>query len=190
MARFLVHYLLLVLRIATFSIGKIVPDPNEPNPQGVTTLEIIRQGITELGLFSNYTALSVLDLMFNEINRVPASAFVNTPLALIKLAVNKLPYVPDCTGVHRTLQQLYIPHNYITECPTDIEYEEIFPFLTRMDLNYNYLTTIPSIVYAATNLEQLKLKGNRITSIPRQIEMHLSVIYLDLFRRQPVVLWV
>jgi hypothetical protein len=112
---------------------------------------------------------------------------------------NKLQYIPESFGKSKSLFQLILNNNNITNLPLDIwrnnnmqilqvnnnnllEIPNVImeaSMLWGLGLNNNSISTLPFGLFK-TNIVELQLSGNRLTNLPNEISQLHSLKYLEL----------
>lgn len=110
--------------------------------------------------FSLANRLTVLDVSNNQLEQLEHASLERLEnLASLKLANNKLTYLPASFTQIRTLRSLNISSNNLTELPQCIS--EIIT-LTDLDLSFNSVSSLPNIG-RLNNLERLWCTNNSLT---------------------------
>ncbi|XP_044584760.1 leucine-rich repeat-containing protein 70-like [Cotesia glomerata] len=132
----------------------------------------------ELSLFFNLVNLQVLDLSYNNINRILDHTFENlTNLITLHLDYNNLSNVFNSSGLE-SLEYLSMSHNQIR----DIN-QSFFglPKLEKLVLNNNFISSISSETFdGLISLQELNLSGNSFKVLPENwiSKINLRVLYL------------
>ncbi|KAG7264688.1 hypothetical protein CRUP_006215 [Coryphaenoides rupestris] len=134
--------------------------------------------------FWNLSSLDLLHLGNNRISYVQEGAFINLP-NLKSLYLNGNDIERLTPGMFRGLQMLsylYFEYNVIRDIqPASFS---LMPSLQLVFLNDNLLRTLPTDVFAGTNLARLNLRNNYFISLPvRGVLEHLSsIVQIDLLQ--------
>ena len=90
--------------------------PHNEIPTNETEIYLNSNRISELhpNEFTNYTALTLLQIAHNNIHTISSSAFSGTQLIELDISSNKLTVAPDLAAVSGTLQTLTIKRNPLT----------------------------------------------------------------------------
>jgi adenylate cyclase len=131
------------------------------------TLTLNSAGLSELPDFSSLSSLAELRLVKNKFVAIPAAIFRVTSLVELDMGNNMIQVLPDELAHMPRLCELYLYVNYIHEIPDAFK---ALTSLTVLNLAHNKLVTLPSRVLPfLKQLSQLKVSGNQLTSIPREI---------------------
>jgi len=108
-----------------------------------------------------------LDFQFMHLHNVPASVFYSTGIKRVDLSHNPLMRVPACLSlpVHH-ITTLIMRYCEISELDASIRY---FNNLEFLDLEGNYILTIPNELMILSGLRRLNLNNNRIRDLPQTI---------------------
>jgi leucine-rich repeat protein SHOC2 len=146
----------------------------------VVKLELEEFGLTgavpaEIGRLS---ALTKLDLGYNDLTSLPAEIGQLTALEELYLHDNQLTSLPAEIGQLTSLEQLYLFNNQLTSLPGEIGQ---LTSLERLYLEDNQLTSVPAEIRQLTSLRDLFLAGNKLTSLPGEIGQLTSLkrLYLE-----------
>ena len=129
----------------------------------------------EIGRLS---ALTRLDLGYNDLTSLPAESGQLTALEELYLHDNQLTSLPAEIGQLTSLEQLYLFNNQLTSLPGEIGQ---LTSLERLYLEDNQLTSVPAEIRQLTSLRDLFLAGNKLTSLPGEIGQLTSLkrLYLE-----------
>ncbi|XP_076025951.1 toll-like receptor 8 [Genypterus blacodes] len=137
-------------------------------------------------LFSNLTNLTILDISYNFIDKIPISVFENLPrsLILLRLSHNRLDDLnwAQLKGFHQ-LEILDLSNNYISHIPERIS--NVTHTLRLLDLSNNKISHLSDgFLRGAKSLKTLNLSYNQLAIINQSTflsgpENHLETLFLD-----------
>ena len=152
-------------------------DVTEEMLGGVTDIQVIRQGISQLrsGDFAGLAGLDNLELTDNQLSDLPPDIFAElSRLRRLSLDHNQLSELPP--GIFRGLsglRELFLRGNRLTAVASG-DFADL-DGLEHLFLDYNELEELPSDVFSGlTQLKNLVLNRNRLTSLPEGIFDGLS----------------
>ena len=135
------------------------------------TLRILRLASNRLedcfGHLSLYAKLSVLDLSDNRLVAIPNATFNGSRLQVLLLNSNRFTCQPDLSALSKTLWKIDLSENQITDCKTDVGYDETFTMLGTIDLHKNKKTSVEPYHYRSSSLSELRLSHNGLVCVPR-----------------------
>ena len=133
-------------------------------PPNATDINLSRNRFRFIGAyaFSNYTSLEKLNLEYNEITIIDATAFSSTVISTLKLARNKLIEFPDLTAISGTLTDLRIGDNEITTINATVLSLTV---IRTLSLTGNKLIEFPDLRTLSDTLTELTISYNEITTI-------------------------
>ncbi|XP_036387301.1 prolargin [Megalops cyprinoides] len=150
-------------------------------PSSLEQLRLSHNQISKIptGVFSKMTHLALLDLHHNKISDSDLGKNIFRGLknlVQLNLAHNILRKMPS--NVPQNIYQLFLDRNNIEEIPKD--YFQNFPNLAFVRLNYNQLSDkgIPKMVFNVSNLLDLHLAHNKLTTVPA-FNHKLEHLYLN-----------
>jgi hypothetical protein len=126
-------------------------------------------------MFYYLKELRELDVSDNQLAALPASIFLLPKLLILASESNQLTRLMPWT--QPSLQELYLSGNQLTEFP-DIR---ILTHLTRLELNSNSISEVPEWIGELHSLENLELQYNFLTKLPSSIAQlqHLKQLWLS-----------
>jgi len=123
------------------------------------------------------TALSVLDLLGNQLTALPPEIGQLPALSWLYLGGNHLTALPPEIGQLPALAGLDLLGNHLTTLPPEIGQ---LPALMRLNLSDNPLTALPPEIGQLPALSRLDLRNNRLTALPPEIGQLPALTWLDL----------
>lgn len=138
------------------------------NLDNLKTLGLSQNAIVKADLTSLFTVLSgcaqlnSLNLGFNLITGLPSNFVSILPLQNLTLSANTSldPTDLSALGLHPTLKSLTANSCNLTNLPSNLSSSTTLEIL---NVSYNQLNPVPSVVGSIVNLKQLYLQGNGIT---------------------------
>ncbi|GAB9469135.1 Tkl protein kinase [Globisporangium polare] len=146
--------------------------------KALTDLYFQSNYLTAVGSTSGMDSLLGLDVSDNSITSFTA---VFPKLTALELGVNELQDVPSVLTQYSVLEDLWLYNNSITTVSTEnaipslvylnlthnriSTFETHFANLSILDLSYNELKEIPSVIFSHTQLTNLSLANNRMTNV-------------------------
>ncbi|KAK7926017.1 hypothetical protein WMY93_008327 [Mugilogobius chulae] len=130
--------------------------------------------------FESVSHLEYLDLSENNIQRIPAGAFRNTPLKHLDLSLNSglTLHRDSFSGLENSLVHLYLNENNITVINADLS---SLTNLKYVDLSTNQLTTLPRW-NRESSIESLNLQNNNLVTLDYStvlaLERSLKTLYM------------
>lgn len=117
--------------------------------------------------FEGTAALEVLDIGKHALKTLPENIFkTNTKLKVLYLADGALETLPEnLLKNNKKLEEIYLDGNEITSLPDKI-FNAQGIYLKRVELGENKLTSLPSSIGKAIELQQLSAANNNITKLP------------------------
>jgi len=129
---------------------------------GLTSFEYIR--ITKVQL--RYLARDAFHGKSNVIN--------------LALTYNNLTCIPDLTNIAASLTKFYINNNSLGKCEVDVKYQVNFCKMTDIDLAWNGLSELPSIVFQSVSLEELNLVKNNFVQVPNLLKVSSALFEINI----------
>lgn len=145
----------------------------------LTTLELNYNQLTTLPPeIGKLTALTTLELNYNQLAALPPDVGSLTALTTLRLGNNNLTTLPVEIGKLTALTTLELNYNQLTRLPLEIGK---LTALTTLELNYNQLTTLPPQLGKLTVLTTLWLSYNQLTTLPVEISQltALTTLWLN-----------
>lgn len=127
--------------------------------------------------FRPFSALHVLDLQENRLEKFPRGARHNKKLRELLLQHNSLSLRGGLRN-HKYLENLSLQYNRIKTVPRGIRK---FSNLKKLNLNYNEINDVHPAIGRLKNLEQLSFYHNRLKKIPKDMGALPKLREIDLF---------
>ena len=128
-------------------------------------------------IYGDFTAsfekLSVVDLSYNMLSRIPDGFGTNSKFNKVLLSNNNLTSVPDSLWGNPFLMRLELDNNNISEIPSSVLNAKT---LQGLFLSNNSLSSLPAAMFVnsqtkeTTMLISLYVDGNQLEEIPRDIQ--------------------
>ncbi|MEM7531404.1 MAG: leucine-rich repeat domain-containing protein, partial [Chloroflexota bacterium] len=115
---------------------------------------------------AHLSALTVLNLGFNQLEQIPAEIGLLSNLTQLHLQHNQLQDLPSEIGNLSALTSLALNNNQLQDLPSEIG---TLSALTSLVLSNNQLTSIPTSLVNLSLLETLALDNNQFATIPTEI---------------------
>jgi Leucine-rich repeat (LRR) protein len=124
------------------------------------------------------THSTTLNLSRKHLTEIPASAFEDKQIKVLKLFGNDLTTLSPRIGELENLEELYLGKNHLTTLPPEIGK---LKNLKIVSISYNDFQAIPKEIGELEHLEQLWLTQNQLTSLPSEIGAlkHLETLKAD-----------
>ena len=144
----------------------------------LTSLNLSFNQLTELPEWlGDLTALTTLDLRGNQLTELPEWLGDLTALTTLDLGGNQLTELPEWLGDLTALTTLDLGGNQLTELP---EWLGSLTALTKLSLENIELTELPESLGSLTALTELYLDGNQLTELPEWLGSLTALTKLSL----------
>ena len=154
--------------------------------QRVVVLSLYEQKLKKLPRsVSKLTALTNLNLRFNQFTVLPPEISHLTALMRLDLIHNRLTTLPPEIGHLTAITTLFLSDNQLTALPPEISH---LTALASLRLGRNQLTTLPPEIPQLTALTYLHIDSNRLTTLPPEINQLTALTTLDLGHNRLTVL--
>lgn len=147
------------------------------DPEGVTSLKLRKQGLTEVPSdLSKFKNLVELDLSDNEITDFSGKLAGLPNLQILNLSGNKLTVIPTDICNLKSLKSLNLNSNLIASgslgCLNGLE---------RLYLSHNELTTLPAGITDIPSLKAIHLQSNKLTTLDEKLAKmpNLEVLFVQ-----------
>eukprot|EP01080_Neovahlkampfia_damariscottae_P012111 gene12111-5603_t len=126
---------------------------------------------------SNLQKLETLYLSGNKLNQIPQSMSSLNNLTRLDMTSNWLNEIPSCVSGMKSLRHLILKYNSISKIPKGFKFPKT---LKTLDLSENHFKELPDDFFEGlSNLQQLNLFANRLSSLPNSISNLESLSTLD-----------
>lgn len=119
--------------------------------------------------------LTVLDLSYNKLTRIPGSIGELSSLRELNLAFNKIIYIPSEVGLLDRLEELDVNNNCVLGLTASTFRDGSCPRLQKVDFSNNQLTELPESIGNVRSLISLNVANNKLKCLPATCR-HLGLI--------------
>jgi len=148
----------------------------EENLNKVIKIDCSLCWITNIVGISIFKNLKSIDLIYNQIEKLPSEIGKLQNLEELFLSYNEIKKLPSEIGKLKNLKKLNLSDNKIEKLPKEIgELKK----LKRLYLSYNNLQSLPKEIWNLENLEELYSRDNKIQEIPKEIFQLKNLKELD-----------
>lgn len=130
--------------------------------------------------FCALKTLKIISFSNNRLTQVSPDAFVGmTECKELNLSCNRLPSIPLTLGMMRSLRELRLNHNAITDLPASLFEGPMAAQLRVLNLSHNKIATLPPSIAMLSMLETLNISHNVIEVLPETIAECPKLAELD-----------
>lgn len=130
--------------------------------QSLRHLSLASNSINDINGIHLLTNLEYLNLLRNQLKKLPTGIGELVNLERLEVANNKLSDIPSSIGKLTRLTHLNLESNELTNLPRDFGKLKC----EVLNLNHNNCLSIPDCVMNMSNLRRLSVIGNELTSLP------------------------
>jgi Leucine-rich repeat (LRR) protein len=149
---------------------------------GVSCLSVSHNAFAEVpAVLRSLTKLTELDLSNNHLHRIPAWLSELSALERLDFSNNIISAVSARIGAIPRLSAIRLAGNKLSYLPDDLfEAHRHTDHLRRIDLSGNQLAVFPPAIGALAGLDSLNLRGNPIQALPASIARMADLEYFDI----------
>ncbi len=169
-----------VLDLSGLGLVKLPPEIGQLT--ALTLLNLMRNQLTSLPPeMGQLTALMQLYLSGNQLSSLPSVTGQLTALTELDLMGNQLSSLPPEIGQLTALTHLFLSGNQLSSLPPEIGQLKA---LTQLSLTDNQLSSLPPEIGQLKALTQLSLTDNQLSSLPQEIGQLTALTQLNLMNNQ------
>ncbi|XP_076945810.1 LRR repeats and ubiquitin-like domain-containing protein At2g30105 [Bidens hawaiensis] len=159
-------------------IKKEFPDIIRRKSNTITTPENKQVPLVK-GQFERWKITRVISLSGSHITVIPEEVWnCGSSVRFLDLNSNSIKDVPEAIGGLTSLQKLFLNSNCIKDESVSWKGLSLLKSLAFLNLNQNFLTSLPSDLGCLTMLKELHVAHNKLTSLPDEVGLlvHLEVL--------------